>query len=93
MSSKYVFPRALKELRFHFSQTGEASAPLKTFLSRAYPVIKKHNPSTPVLIREAAGVRPTLYARFEFGREAKLSLEGVPEEQIEGAIQKLVANE
>lgn len=29
MSAKYVFPKALKELRFHFSQTGEASVPLR----------------------------------------------------------------
>lgn len=29
MASRYVFPQALKELRIIFSQTGEASAPIK----------------------------------------------------------------
>lgn len=29
MSARFVFPKALKELRFHFSQTGEASVPLR----------------------------------------------------------------
>lgn len=29
MNAKYVFPKALKEVRFHLSQTGEASVPLR----------------------------------------------------------------
>ncbi len=26
--------------------------------------MKKHNPHTPILIREASGIEPTLYARY-----------------------------
>lgn len=107
MAAKYAFPRALKELRFHFSQTGEASVPLRLvfyiiiqsfksltnirqFLTRAYPVFKKHNPTTPVLIREAFGVRPTVFARFEFGKESKIHLDGIPEAEIEKALDSLI---
>ena len=30
----------------------------------AYPVMKKHNPNIPVLMREALGVQPRAYARY-----------------------------
>jgi NADH dehydrogenase (ubiquinone) 1 alpha subcomplex subunit 2 len=38
--------------------------------------MKKNNPSTPILLREAAGTLPKVYARYEFGRELSQSLEG-----------------
>ncbi|KAK9380140.1 thioredoxin-like protein [Kockiozyma suomiensis] len=90
MASKYAFPKALKELRFHFCQTGEASTPLRSFLAKSYPVMKKHNPYTPILVREAAGVPPQLIARFEFGKELKLPLDGVSSAELESAIEKFV---
>lgn len=36
----------------------------RSFLQRSYPTMKKHNPHTPILIREASGIEPTLYARY-----------------------------
>lgn len=36
----------------------------RNFLQRSYPTMKKHNPHTPILIREASGTEPTLYARY-----------------------------
>lgn len=36
----------------------------RTFLTRAYPTMKKNNPHTPILIREAAGTIPKIYARY-----------------------------
>jgi len=38
--------------------------------------MKKNNPTTPILIREAAGTVPKIYARYEFGQEKSQSLEG-----------------
>lgn len=38
--------------------------------------MKKHNPSIPILLREAQGTRPKVYARYEFGQEESKSLEG-----------------
>lgn len=64
MSAKFVFPRALKELRVHLSQTDSASQGLRNFLVKQYPALKRDNPNTPILIREALGVRPTVFARF-----------------------------
>ncbi|CAK7897604.1 hypothetical protein CAAN1_04S01728 [[Candida] anglica] len=90
--SKFVIPTALKELRFHLSQTGEASVPLRKFLTTNYPTLKKAQPSLPILIREAYGVPPTVTARFEQGREVKTSLEGLDNKGIESSLAKLLKN-
>jgi hypothetical protein len=36
----------------------------RNFLTRSYPAMKKANPSIPIMIREASGTQPTVYARF-----------------------------
>ncbi|KAI1427149.1 thioredoxin-like protein [Xylaria sp. FL1777] len=92
MSSKYAFTKALKEVRFLFCQ-GEPSAATRTFLTRAYPTMKKNNPHTPILIREAAGTIPKIYARYEFGKEKSQSLEGLNDKQIEEAVATLVRSD
>ncbi|KAG5912558.1 hypothetical protein E4U42_002186, partial [Claviceps africana] len=64
MSSKYAFAKALKEVRFLFCQTSEQSAAVRSFITRAYPTMKKNNPQIPILIREAQGTVPRVYARY-----------------------------
>ncbi|KAG0157238.1 hypothetical protein PDIDSM_4423 [Penicillium digitatum] len=86
MSGKYVFTQGLKELRFLFCQTSEASAATRSFLNRAYPTMKKHNPQTPIMIREAAGTQPRVYARYAFGKEKQEALSGLSDVQIEERI-------
>ncbi|WQF89461.1 Putative ribosomal protein/NADH dehydrogenase [Colletotrichum destructivum] len=92
MSSKYAFTKALKEVRFLFCQTGEHSAATRSFITRAYPTMKKNNPQTPILLREAAGTLPKVYARYEFGVEKSQSLEGLSDKQIEDTVTSLVKN-
>jgi hypothetical protein len=56
----------------------------RAFLTKSYPTMKKHNPSIPIMLREAQGTSPKVYARYEFGQEKSQSLEGTtapPEEQ------------
>lgn len=36
----------------------------RNFLTKSYPTMKKHNPYTPILIREASGTEPKVYARY-----------------------------
>ena len=36
----------------------------RSFLTRAYPIMKKNNPSTPIMLREAQGTLPKVYARY-----------------------------
>ncbi|KAL4865812.1 hypothetical protein BDV12DRAFT_144767 [Aspergillus spectabilis] len=90
MSSKYVFTQGLKELRFLFCQTSEQSAATRSFLNRAYPTMKKHNPHTPILVREAAGTLPRVYARYALGKEKEEALSGLSDQQIEEKITQLV---
>ncbi|KAK9462179.1 thioredoxin-like protein [Lipomyces oligophaga] len=90
MASKYAFPATLKELRFHLCQTGEKSSPLRTFLTKSYPVMKKHNPYIPILIRESQGVSPVVYARHEFGKESKLVLDGISESELTPVLEKFI---
>ncbi|KAI0468947.1 thioredoxin-like protein [Xylaria cf. heliscus] len=92
MSSKYAFTKTLKEVRFLFCQ-GEPSAATRTFLTRAYPTMKKNNPYTPILMREAAGTLPKIYARYEFGKEKSQSLEGLNDKEIEDAVSNLVKSD
>ncbi|CAN8100670.1 unnamed protein product [Discula destructiva] len=90
MATKYGFTKTLKEIRFLFCQTSEHSAATRAFLTRSYPTMKKHNPSIPIMLREAQGTLPKVYARFEFGQETSRSLEGLSDKQIEDAVTGLV---
>ncbi|KAK3393205.1 thioredoxin-like protein [Podospora didyma] len=90
MSSKYAFTKTLKEVRFLFCQTGEHSAATRSFLTRAYPIMKKNNPSIPIMLREAAGTIPKVYTRYDFGQEKSKSLEGLSDKQIEETVTSLV---
>lgn len=87
--TKYAFTKGLKELRFLFCHTSEHSAATRSFLQRAYPTMKRHNPYTPILMREAQGTPPTLYARYEFGKEKREPLDGLSDKEIEEKVRAL----
>ncbi|KAL1585463.1 hypothetical protein WHR41_05735 [Cladosporium halotolerans] len=90
MSGKYVFSKALKELRFLHCQTSDHSNAVRSFLTRAYPTMKHHNPHTPIMIREALNTSPRVFARYEFGREKMADLAGLDDKAIEDKITTLV---
>ncbi|KAH7316585.1 thioredoxin-like protein [Stachybotrys elegans] len=90
MSARYAFSNSLREVRFLFCQTSEHSAGVRTFLNRAYPIMKKNNPNIPIMIREASGTQPKIYARYDFGIEKSQSLESMTDKQIEDAVTGLV---
>jgi len=41
-----------------------ANMHIRSFLTRAYPTMKKNNPHTPIMIREALDIEPKVYARY-----------------------------
>ncbi|KAF4994514.1 hypothetical protein FDECE_13088 [Fusarium decemcellulare] len=101
MTAKYAFTKSLREVRFLFCQTSEQSAAVRgltglgrqqyrSFLTRAYPTMKRNNPNIPILIREAAGTQPKVYARYDRGTEKSQILEGLSDKQIEDAVTGLV---
>ncbi|KAL8496865.1 hypothetical protein ACS0TY_020522 [Phlomoides rotata] len=81
--------RNLKELRILFSPTSPSSAPTRSFIENNYKELKTKNPKLPILIREATGIEPQLWARFDLGIERGIQLEGLNEEQISSALQDL----
>lgn len=83
----------MKELRFHLSQTGEASIPLRKFLTANYPTLKLQlNYKLPILVRESYGIPPSITARFEKGKEIKNNVEGLDLKGIESAFNELMKN-
>ncbi|KAL2042729.1 hypothetical protein N7G274_004488 [Stereocaulon virgatum] len=90
MSGKYAFTKSLREVRFLFCQTSEHSAATRSFLTRAYPTMKKNNPHTPIMLREALDTQPRIFARYELGREKQESLSGLTDKQIEEKVAGLV---
>lgn len=82
------FPAALKELRIHFGQGTAGSQAVKSFVEKNYASLKKTNPNTPILIREALGIKPVAYARFSLGKEEKASLDGDVGTALKNLIEK-----
>ncbi|OQV01987.1 Mitochondrial ribosomal protein L51 / S25 / CI-B8 domain-containing protein [Cladophialophora immunda] len=93
MATKYAFTQGLRELRFHLSNSGQGSDACRSFLKRAYPTMKHHNPHIPILIREATGVEPKVWARYGLGKEKSESLSGLSDKEIEDKVTTLVKSE
>lgn len=84
--------KAVQELRFHLCQTSKGSEGVRNFLLNSYKKLKAASPTTPVLIRESAGVEGKLYARYDFGVEKHVSLEGLDAKAVEKCLTELVAS-
>ncbi|QHN96624.1 NADH dehydrogenase [ubiquinone] 1 alpha subcomplex subunit [Arachis hypogaea] len=80
----------IRELRFLMCQSSPASSSARTFVEKNYKELKTLNPKLPILIRECSGAEPQLWARFDFGVEKGIKLEGLSEAQISKALEDLV---
>ncbi|KJA21772.1 hypothetical protein HYPSUDRAFT_139971 [Hypholoma sublateritium FD-334 SS-4] len=92
MSFAKTFSPALREIRILCSQTGPASAGTRAFIVSKYPVIKKHNPDLPVMIREATGTPARVFARFELGVEKHVELDGLSVSEVEKQVGQLLSS-
>ncbi|XP_041991757.1 NADH dehydrogenase [ubiquinone] 1 alpha subcomplex subunit 2-like [Salvia splendens] len=81
--------RNLKELRILFAPNSASSSSTRAFIENNYKDLKTKNPKLPILIREATGIEPQLWARYGFGVERGVRLEGLSEEQISKALEDL----
>ncbi|KAH8378123.1 hypothetical protein KR093_009412 [Drosophila rubida] len=68
------FTTKLKEVRIILDPNDKASKGARKYVERFYPNLKKSNPNLPILVRECAGVKPKLWARYENGKEVSMSL-------------------
>jgi len=84
--------KAVQELRFHLCQTSKGSEGVRNFLMSSYKNLKAASPTTPVLIREASGTEGKLYARYDFGVEKCVKLEGLDAKQVEKCLRDLVSS-
>lgn len=66
MSAVRLGAGALRELRLHLCLKGTTSSGVRSFIENEYVNLKKTNPNFPILIREASGVQPKLFARYIF---------------------------
>ncbi|AOW02273.1 thioredoxin-like protein [Yarrowia lipolytica] len=81
---------ALREIRFHLCQNGSSSAPLRQFVKNQIGAFQKANPSTKVLVREANGVKPIVFARFDHGHESKIGLDVSSEKEVAERVKSLI---
>ncbi|KAL8128598.1 hypothetical protein V2J09_017753 [Rumex salicifolius] len=79
----------VKELRILLCQTSPESSQIKNFVEKNFKDLKTLNPKLPILIREARGVEPQLWARYDMGVEKGIRLDGMSEEQISKALEDL----
>lgn len=63
MSALKLAGGALKELRIHLCQTSAASNGVREFIFKDYASVKAKNQDFPILIREASGIVPRVWAR------------------------------
>jgi len=81
VSLRSAFPSALRELRVFGCQQSPASEGVRQFIKGSYAAVKKANPDIPILIREAVGTPARAFARFEYGMEKSVSLQGAQSAQ------------
>ncbi|KAH7915553.1 NDUFA2, NADH ubiquinone oxidoreductase 10.5kD subunit [Hygrophoropsis aurantiaca] len=85
-----AFSPALREIRVLCSQSGQASEGTRQFLLSTYPIIKKHNPDLPVMIREASGTPARVFARFEYGVEKHVELDNLSSSDVATKVGQLL---
>ncbi|CAG2179680.1 unnamed protein product, partial [Oppiella nova] len=73
--------------------TSDSSSGVRDFIARHYPRVKQTNPDLPVLVREATGIEPKVWARFEYGRESNASLAGLNGDQVLQQIQDILKSD
>lgn len=82
----------LQELRIHLSQTSSGSQGARDFVMSTYQELKKANPTFPILVREAESVKAALIARYDFGVEKSVGVEGLDAAGVSKELEKLVAS-
>uniref|UniRef100_A0A6V7XWT7 NADH dehydrogenase [ubiquinone] 1 alpha subcomplex subunit 2 n=1 Tax=Meloidogyne enterolobii TaxID=390850 RepID=A0A6V7XWT7_MELEN len=80
---------ALRELRIHLCQKSPESNGVRQFIENDYVDLKKGNRLFPILIRECSGIKPKIWARYEYGIEKSISVENESREKVFEIIKNL----
>ncbi|CAK5056556.1 unnamed protein product [Meloidogyne enterolobii] len=88
-SSLRLTGTALRELRIHLCQKSPESNGVRQFIENDYVDLKKGNRLFPILIRECSGIKPKIWARYEYGIEKSISVENESREKVFEIIKNL----
>ncbi|KAK9907539.1 hypothetical protein WJX75_005564 [Coccomyxa subellipsoidea] len=80
----------MQELRILLSQTSPGSQGARDFVLSAYQELKKANPKFPILVRESSNAEARLLARYDFGVEEAVSVEGLDKGTVSKKLEELV---
>lgn len=90
MAWRSALGKTLQELRVYFCPSAPASAGAKEFVIAQYAELKKANPHFPILIRDCPGAEAKLTARYDFGVEKSVSVQGLDAKGIQSKLEELV---
>eukprot|EP00884_Botryococcus_braunii_P022979 jgi/Botrbrau1/9365/Bobra.354_2s0020.1 len=91
MAWRSALSKNLQELRILLCQTSPASQGARDFVLGSYQELKKANPNFPILVREATGTQARLIARYDFGVEKLIVVDGLDKAAISKKLEQLVA--
>ena len=63
-------------------QQSAASSGVRNFVLNNYATVKASNPDFPFIVREAVGAEPCVMARYEYGIERRVYLQGANENEV-----------
>ncbi|GIL79908.1 hypothetical protein Vretimale_12530 [Volvox reticuliferus] len=90
MAWRNALSKSMQELRIHLCQASEASKGVREFVVSNYAEMKKANPHFPILVRECAGTDAKLTARYDFGVEKSVSVQGADSAAVLSKLQELI---
>mmetsp|Transcript_12698 Transcript_12698/g.21383 ORF Transcript_12698/g.21383 Transcript_12698/m.21383 type:complete len:101 (-) Transcript_12698:78-380(-) len=90
MSYRAQLSKSIRELRFVMCQQSPASAGARQFIKQNYSDLKQLNPNFPLIVRECQGAQPNVMARYDFGVERRVYLNGLTEAEVDKAVGELV---
>ncbi|GLC40564.1 hypothetical protein PLESTB_000044400 [Pleodorina starrii] len=90
MAWRNALSKSMQELRIHLCQASEASQGVREFVVSNYAEMKKANPHFPILVRECAGAEAKLTARYDFGAEKSVSVQGANSATVLSKLQELI---
>ncbi|EGG22550.1 putative NADH dehydrogenase [Cavenderia fasciculata] len=89
MSWRALLSHNLQEIRIHFCQQAQSSEGLRNFITKNYTDLKRLNPKLPLMVREAHGIEPVIYARYDWGQEEKKVVTNLSEQEVEEKLKEL----
>lgn len=90
MAAWKALSTGMQELRIHLCQTSAASKGARDFIMGSYAEMKKANPDFPILVREASGTEAKLIARYDFGQEKAVSVQGLDAAAVQNKLKELI---